>query len=212
MLDNPYFPWPSKAHFLTSLLFSSAHLPFSRTQKAAILNWAKELGASDVPTLYSFQKVTDSICEVIGNPSWKVTSSSGNVFYINDIAKAITKDYGNLLTRLAMQDYPEDKGKGMLQDTSGDYFIPEHFFSAASNQSEVCSSNKTIPKTLYALGWSAKRTPDGFIVHDEQEMVLTSIFEHNFEDISSTPGELECGLTGEDIIYTFQLNTHWFSE
>ncbi|KIJ13255.1 hypothetical protein PAXINDRAFT_81387 [Paxillus involutus ATCC 200175] len=178
-LDNPYFPWPSKAHFLTSLLFSSARLPFSRTQKAAILNWAKELGALDVPTLYLFQKVTDSICEAVGNPSRKVTSSSGNVFYINDIANVIAKDYGNPLTRLAMQDYPEDKGKGMsqvfhgrkmlldlpsppavrihgriffvnelLQDTSGDYFIPERFFSAASNQSEGCSLNQTIPKTL----------------------------------------------------------------
>jgi hypothetical protein len=49
------------------------------------------MGAPDVPTLYSLQKVMGSICNEVGNPTEKVTSTSGNVFYINDIAKAITK-------------------------------------------------------------------------------------------------------------------------
>ncbi|KAL4080891.1 hypothetical protein J3A83DRAFT_4367325 [Scleroderma citrinum] len=42
---DPYYPWLSKAHFITSLLFNSAHLLFSDAQKQAVLNWAKELGA-----------------------------------------------------------------------------------------------------------------------------------------------------------------------
>jgi len=75
------------------------------------------------------------------------------------------KDYANPLTRFAMQDYPEDGGRGMsqvfngekmlfelpsppaakvdgeiyfvnelLQDSSGDYFIPERFFLHCMNQ------------------------------------------------------------------------------
>lgn len=49
------------------------------------------MGAHDVPTLYSIQKVMDNICAAVGNPSQKVTSAAGNVFYINDVAKAIAK-------------------------------------------------------------------------------------------------------------------------
>ncbi|KAG1908796.1 uncharacterized protein F5891DRAFT_1180360 [Suillus fuscotomentosus] len=44
-LDSPTYPWPSKVHFVTSLLFSSLRLPFSDAQKRAILSWAQELGA-----------------------------------------------------------------------------------------------------------------------------------------------------------------------
>ncbi|KAL4079813.1 hypothetical protein J3A83DRAFT_4054134, partial [Scleroderma citrinum] len=102
-------------HFLTTLLFSSAHLPFLRTQKAAILHWEKAMGASEVPTLYLHQKVMDGVCEAVGNPSQKVSSSSGNVFYMNNIAKVIAKDYANPLTCFAMQDFPEDNGRGMSQ-------------------------------------------------------------------------------------------------
>ncbi|KAH7890627.1 hypothetical protein F5I97DRAFT_1781999, partial [Phlebopus sp. FC_14] len=102
--------------FLTALLFSSACLPFSMSQKSAILGWAKEMDACDVPSLYSLQKVMESICNTVGNPSEKTTSRSGNMFYINNIGKVIIhQDYANPLTRFAMQDYPEDKGSGMSE-------------------------------------------------------------------------------------------------
>ncbi|KAG1762178.1 hypothetical protein EDD22DRAFT_743588, partial [Suillus occidentalis] len=157
--DSPTYPWPSKADFVTALLFSSLHLPFSDAQKKATLNWAKELGAQNVPSLYAIKKCQKFVKDLLGQPTEKVTAQSGNTFYINNIAKAISHDYGNPLTRFAMQDYPEDGRKGMsqvfngkkmllnlpsppaarvegkvffinelLQDTSGDYFIPERFF------------------------------------------------------------------------------------
>jgi hypothetical protein len=78
-------------HFLTALLFSSARLPFSDVQKKAVLSWAKELGAHDVPSLKAVKESNEHICELVGNPMRKVTSASGNVFYINDIWHAIAK-------------------------------------------------------------------------------------------------------------------------
>ncbi|KAG1723899.1 hypothetical protein EDB19DRAFT_1915867 [Suillus lakei] len=214
--DNPNYPWPSKAHYITALLFSSPRLPFSEAQKKAVLSWAKELGAHDVPSLYTLNRLQDSVRTLVGNPTEKITARSGNIFYLNDVGKAIAKDYANPLTRLAMQDYPEDGGKGMsqvfngekmlfelpsppaakvdgeiyfvnelLQDASGDYFIPERFFLASYS-----STNDGADKQLHALGRA-----DGFIVSDEREMIPTSNFRRSFREISANDDELACGLT-----------------
>ncbi|KAG1737140.1 uncharacterized protein EDB91DRAFT_1083172 [Suillus paluster] len=118
-LDNPAYPWPSKAHFVTSLLFSSPRLPFSDAQKRAVLSWVQELGARDVPSLGAIKKSHMYLDTLVGDPTEKVTARSGNVFYINDVAKLIAKDYANPLTHFAMQDYPEDSGEGMSQVFNG---------------------------------------------------------------------------------------------
>ncbi|KAG1724952.1 uncharacterized protein EDB91DRAFT_1255004 [Suillus paluster] len=55
----------------------------------------------------------------------KITACSGNIFYLNDVGKAIAKDYANPLTHFAMQDYPEDRGKGMLQVFNGEKMLFE---------------------------------------------------------------------------------------
>ncbi|KAG1735638.1 uncharacterized protein EDB91DRAFT_1250472 [Suillus paluster] len=196
--DNPAYPWPTKAicfiifHYITALLFSSPRLPFSEAQKKAVLSWARELGACDVPSLYALNRVQESVRTLVGNPTEKITARSGNIFYLNNVGKAVAKDYANPLTRFAMQDYPEDGDKGMsqvfngdkmmfelpsppaakvdgeiyfvnelLQDVSGDYFIPEHFFLAS----------------------------------DEREMIPTSNFRRSFREISANDNELACGLT-----------------
>ncbi|KAG1720088.1 hypothetical protein EDB19DRAFT_1610899, partial [Suillus lakei] len=101
--------------FITSLLFSSPRLPFSEAQKKAVLNWAKELGVRNLPSLGTMKKCQSHLQDLIGDPTEKVESCSGNIFYINSVAKAIAKDYANPITRLAMQDYPEDGGKGLSQ-------------------------------------------------------------------------------------------------
>ncbi|KAG1814553.1 hypothetical protein EV424DRAFT_1541382 [Suillus variegatus] len=108
--DHPMYPWPSKAHFITALLFSSLRLPFSEAQKKAILSWAKELSALDVPSLYTLNHFQETVQKLVGNLRGKVTACSGNIFYLNDVGQAIAKDYANPLTRFAMQDYPEDGG------------------------------------------------------------------------------------------------------
>ncbi|KAG1728357.1 hypothetical protein EDD22DRAFT_742551, partial [Suillus occidentalis] len=229
-VDNPTYPWPSKAHFITSLLFSSPRIPFSDSQKRAVLNWAKELGAANVPSLGAMKKCHNYLDELVGNPTQKMTSRAGDVFYINNVAEAIAKDYANPLTRFAMRDYPEDGGEGMsqvfngqkmlfdlpsppaarvdgtvyftdelLQDTSGDYFIPERFFYASPpvdlDDDNGESHENSVTKPLYALGRAVKRTEAGFIVNEEQEIIPASAFMRSFEDIAATRGELDCGLT-----------------
>jgi hypothetical protein len=109
--DHPLYPWPSKAvsflhcthlfntsnsikHFITSLLFSSPRLPFSEVQKKAVLNWAKELGVRSLPSLGAMKKCQSHLQDLVGDPTEKVTSHSGNTFYINNVAKAIAKVRG----------------------------------------------------------------------------------------------------------------------
>ncbi|KAG1803360.1 hypothetical protein EV424DRAFT_1331009, partial [Suillus variegatus] len=231
--DSPTYPFPSKAYFITSLLFSSPRLPFSEAQKKAILNWAKELGARNLPTLGAIKKLHTGLEDLMGDPTEKVTSQSGNIFYINSVAKAIAKDYANPLTRLAMQDYPEDSGKGMsqvfhgkkmlldmpsppavrvhgavyftdelLQDSTGGYFIPQRFFLGAADPSiddiETCEHSD---KVLYALGRVVERTDAGFIISEDQEIILTSTFIRSFADIAANYGELDCGLTASSVKY-----------
>ncbi|KIJ04667.1 hypothetical protein PAXINDRAFT_22039 [Paxillus involutus ATCC 200175] len=123
--DSPTYPWPTKAHFLTALLFNSPRLPFSDPQKKAILDWAKELGARDVPSLYALKQRHEQVKKIVGDPTEKIVSPFGNVFYINDVAKAIAKDYANPLTRFAMQDFPEDGGSGMSQIFHGEKMLHE---------------------------------------------------------------------------------------
>ncbi|KAG2096508.1 uncharacterized protein F5147DRAFT_778300 [Suillus discolor] len=59
----------------------------------------------------------------------------------------------------------------LLQDASGDYFIPEHFFLVS-----YTSTGDNTDKQLYALGCTVQQTEDGFIVSDEQEIILTCNF------------------------------------
>lgn len=103
----PTYPWPSMAvrtlscsalgilttleMFLTDSLFSSPRLQFSKAQKAAVLRWARDMGAENVPSLYALTACQKKILSVVGDPTERVVSKSGTIFYINDIGKAIAK-------------------------------------------------------------------------------------------------------------------------
>ncbi|KAH7917041.1 hypothetical protein BV22DRAFT_1027066 [Leucogyrophana mollusca] len=112
-----------RQEFVTHLLFSSPRLRFSEAQKKAVLSWADAIGATGVPSLYSLKKTQDRIRDLIGDPTEKVDAISGNTFYINSVGKAIAKDYANPLTRLTMQDYPEDGQGQMSQVHHGDKML-----------------------------------------------------------------------------------------
>ncbi|KAG1851927.1 hypothetical protein F4604DRAFT_1883535 [Suillus subluteus] len=182
--DNPNYPWPSKAHYITALLFSSPRLPFSEAQKKAVLSWAKELGAHNVPSLYTLNRLQESVRTLVSNPTEKITARSGNIFYLNDVGKAIAKDYANPLTRFVMQDYPEDGGKGMSQVFNGEkmlfehpsppaakvngeiYFVNELLQDASGDYftlerfflASYTSTNDSADKQLHALGRAVQRT------------------------------------------------------
>ncbi|KAG8938357.1 hypothetical protein FRC03_007328 [Tulasnella sp. 419] len=109
------YPWPNMEMFLTDMLFSSTRLRFSNAQKSAILSWAHELHAKNIPTLSSLERCQKSIRTMIGNPTQRYQSTMGDLFYLSEISEAIAKDFSNPLTRSMMQDYPEDGGNGMSQ-------------------------------------------------------------------------------------------------
>jgi len=77
--------------FTTHLLFSSLHLRFSEAQKKSILQWATGLGAKGVPSLYSLRKTQERIKALLGDPTEKVVTNSGNIFYLNSVSNAIAK-------------------------------------------------------------------------------------------------------------------------
>ena len=83
--------------FVTHLLFSSPTLRFSTAQKKAVLSWAKTLDAQGVPSLDALKKAELRIRELVGDPTERVKSSSGNVFHLNDIGKAIAKVFFQLI-------------------------------------------------------------------------------------------------------------------
>ncbi|KAK1220278.1 hypothetical protein PQX77_016965 [Marasmius sp. AFHP31] len=126
VVTNPAYPWPSMSMFLTQLLFSgSARVRFSESQKQAVLEWAKALGTQDVPTLSALKKAQESIEKMVGQPTEKVVSSLGTIFYINDVGKAIARDFANPITRLAMTEYPQDGGEGVSELKNGDKWLLE---------------------------------------------------------------------------------------
>ena len=75
----------------TDILFSSPRIRFSRSQQEAILAWGKALGAHDVPSLYALDKFQKEGLDTLGNPTVKVTSASGNIWYQNSIHESLRR-------------------------------------------------------------------------------------------------------------------------
>ncbi|OAX30721.1 hypothetical protein K503DRAFT_704902, partial [Rhizopogon vinicolor AM-OR11-026] len=213
-------------------LCRSPRLRFSDAQKRAVITWAKALGAPNVPTLYGLKKCHNRICDQVGNPTEKVKANSGNIFYLNSIAKAIAKDYANPLTRMCMQDYPEDGQGRMSQAHHGEKMLdlPEglavpsvrvdkkiYFTGELLQQS---SRSYFIPKRFFqaylpdgdaahpepvilAIGNPVAWTASGFIVDPEQIITEVSTFARTFEEIEES--ELECGFTGGRLVLSVPL-------
>ena len=56
-----------------------------------LLKWPKDLHAPDVPTLSGLKTVQQQIGKLVGDVTEKVPSAAGNIFYLNDVEKAIAK-------------------------------------------------------------------------------------------------------------------------
>ncbi|KAF7797791.1 hypothetical protein EIP86_008993 [Pleurotus ostreatoroseus] len=161
-------------------------------QKTAVLEWAKALGANNVPSLYAIKNCQAQIMKLVSDPTEKVVSKSGTVFYINDVANSIAKDYANPITRSSMEDYPIDAGESMMQacnarkmllDLPPDigpptvrvddtiYFVHELLqlrsgsFFIPERFFRIRTNDKDDQSDgLYALGWPVRKTSDGFSV------------------------------------------------
>lgn len=75
----------------TDILFNSPRLHFSCEQKLVILRWGKALGALNVPSLYAIERFQQQAHEALDDPTEKVISAAGHVFYINNPVKLIAK-------------------------------------------------------------------------------------------------------------------------
>ncbi|KAF8438190.1 hypothetical protein L210DRAFT_3679452 [Boletus edulis BED1] len=229
--NDPLYPWTSMPEFLTHVLFSSPRLRFSQAQKAAVLTWAKDLGAPEVPSMYAIKKTQERFMKLLGTPTEKVTAASGTVFYLNAISKAIAMDFANPLTRFAMQEYPED-GQGrmsqvhhgskmlddlpdglappcvrvdravyfvneLLQQSTGQYFIPKKFF-----QARMSPEGESVEPTILALGHKVSKTEEGFVVDLEMIIVPVSTFFNTFEDLRCRVGESGIQFTASSIAFS----------
>ncbi|KAG8923117.1 hypothetical protein FRC02_011341 [Tulasnella sp. 418] len=206
----PTYPWPSSAMFLTDLLFNSPRLRFSEAQKRAILSWAKQLHAKDVPTLGAVKQFQEHLRKTVGSPMEKSVSNDGDIFYLNDIGKAIAKDYANPIARAAMQHYPEYCGGKMSQVFNGTKMLvdlPDDLLTPTArangrifwvNELLQCQSGRFfIPtryilhskspddqdKQLVALGHDVDQTEAGFSVREEQTFTPVSMFSRTYDEI-----------------------------
>ncbi|KAG1863736.1 hypothetical protein F4604DRAFT_1929149 [Suillus subluteus] len=213
-MDDSTYPWPSKATFITDLLFGSTRLRFSEAQKKAVLSWAREMGAQNVPTLYALRKAQDHVRSCVGNPTCKVTASSGNIFYINAIGSAIAKDYSNPLTRFSMHDYPEDgrgnmsqvhHGSKMLHELPEELLVPSvrvnnniyfrnellqsttgFFIPTRFFQGNISSRDaERASLQVLALGHPVVRTEAGFAVDPERVILEVSSFQRTYIDLQT---------------------------
>ncbi|KAH7337010.1 hypothetical protein B0J17DRAFT_665824 [Rhizoctonia solani] len=55
------------AHIYTDMLFNMPRMPFTRYQRVAALDWARRLGAIDVPTIESFDECERRLEAIMGN-------------------------------------------------------------------------------------------------------------------------------------------------
>ncbi|ESK85028.1 hypothetical protein Moror_15721, partial [Moniliophthora roreri MCA 2997] len=145
--------------FLTHLLFLAPWLWFSEAQKKAMLKWGKELGASDVPTLYGLNTCTEKIEELLGQPIKQVTTGSGNVFFINDVAKAIANQFVNPFICYAMSDYPHNGNGGASQIHSSAKWLTELLWNLTTLTAQV-------DDRLYFIGELLKCKEGGYLIPD----------------------------------------------
>ncbi|KAF8833804.1 hypothetical protein BDN67DRAFT_868821, partial [Paxillus ammoniavirescens] len=196
--------------FATHLLFSSPRLCFSQAQKNAVLAWARELGAPEVPSLYAVKKTQERIQKLLGDPMEQVKMVLGNTFYLNAISKAVALDFANPLTRFVMQDYPEDGQGRMLQVHHGNkmleglpddlappcvrvdgsiYFVNK-LVQQQGNQyfipKKFFQARLSLPPaeaTVLSLGHKVQQTGEGFSVDPEMEIIPVSTFRLTFDEL-----------------------------
>ncbi|EGO18833.1 hypothetical protein SERLADRAFT_443800 [Serpula lacrymans var. lacrymans S7.9] len=178
-------------------------------QKTAVLAWAKGLNAQNVPTLHVLAQSQKKICSMVGNPTEKFVSNSGNIFYCNSIGKAIAKDYSNPITRFTMQDYPEDNGGSISQVHHGSKVLhdlpPSLAVPSLHTNGKIFSVNELLQQDsgncfipikfflhkdqrgvkVLAIGHNVVRSDVGFIVNPECLIASSMTPKRSFKDISN---------------------------
>ncbi|KZT31574.1 hypothetical protein SISSUDRAFT_994925 [Sistotremastrum suecicum HHB10207 ss-3] len=93
---------------MTDALFSAPRLRFSQKQISAVLDYAKQMGAKNVPSKDALKQFRKKCIEKLGDPTKKVRFASGNIAFVNDMHVAAARAYGNPQIRPKMRCLPED--------------------------------------------------------------------------------------------------------
>ncbi|KAJ7189318.1 hypothetical protein GGX14DRAFT_580795 [Mycena pura] len=117
LADNPdFFPYPNKTVMHLDILDNLPRCRFTNAQLSVVLHFAKSLGAPNVPTLKGLRKIQQDLQFRCATEPVKITSSLGNIFYVNDIRDTIARDFANPLVASKMQLYPEEPN-GPISET-----------------------------------------------------------------------------------------------
>ncbi|KDN47459.1 hypothetical protein RSAG8_03599, partial [Rhizoctonia solani AG-8 WAC10335] len=107
--DKTWDPYGNKPVFLTHSLFNAPAIQFSQAQQMAILDWAFEMGARDVPSMYQLDKCSQKIKHLMGDsPTRMFKTQTGHVFYVNQVNSFLRQDFANRSVREQMEFYPHD--------------------------------------------------------------------------------------------------------
>lgn len=76
---------------MTDALFSAPRLRVSQKQISAILDYAKQMAAKNVPSKDALKQFRKKCIEKLGDPTKKVRFASGNIAYVNDMHVAAAR-------------------------------------------------------------------------------------------------------------------------
>lgn len=75
--------------FLADLLYNSRRTHFTRRQFRAVLEFARQCEGSTVPSFAALKKFQASLKSRLGNPTKRVVSSGGTVYYVNQVSESL---------------------------------------------------------------------------------------------------------------------------
>ncbi|KAI0644697.1 hypothetical protein C8Q79DRAFT_912903 [Trametes meyenii] len=201
-----YFPYPNKGMLKTDILFSAPELRFSRRQKEAVLAWGKELGAREVPSLYRLENFQKDALEACGNPTKRVQTRAGNIFYHNSVQQSIARDYAHPDIRPLIKAYPVFSGNRVTEHYQGSKWLVDapdelltpmirlHDRDFYVNELTYCEGGQWfIPKRffefeghgMWAVGHNVAATPDGLVVSDTRSMRACCEFRNNWPEVEA---------------------------
>ncbi|KAF7311879.1 hypothetical protein MIND_00198800 [Mycena indigotica] len=102
------FPYPNRTVLMLDAVNNFGRCRFTNAQMSLVLHLLKHLGARDVPTLKGLRKIQKQVHDQFPDKPVKITSSLGNIFYMNDIRHAIARDFSNPLVAPHLHLYPEE--------------------------------------------------------------------------------------------------------
>jgi hypothetical protein len=121
---SAYHPYPSKVVRIHHLSLFLAHenvqamlldimdnfprCRFTSTQLSLIIQFAKNLGVPDVPSIKGLRNIQQSLQSSCGTTPSRVESMQGNIFYMNDIRDTIARDLANPLVAPHLHFYLEE--------------------------------------------------------------------------------------------------------